>query len=157
VGGVYLLSGELIVPGDAPKDLIRAAGGIVIRSGAMRAIEVACIYRESRGDWTFPKGKIDAGETFEMAALREVHEETGMRCRVIRFVGTTNYTHRKGRPKIVAYYLMEADRGEFAPNDEVDQLVWLTIDEVRGHLTWDRDQELFDLALDMPELRAFAS
>jgi 8-oxo-dGTP pyrophosphatase MutT (NUDIX family) len=157
VGGVYLMSGELIVPSDAPSDLIRAAGGIVTRFVAHQRVEVACIYRESRGDWTFPKGKLDPGETFEQAALREVEEETGMVCRVERFVGTTNYTHRKGRPKIVAYFLMSVAEGEFAPNEEVDELVWLALEQVHGHLTWDRDRELFDLVMNLPELRARAS
>lgn len=151
------MSGELIVPDDAPRDLIRAAGGILIRWVAAGRVEVACIYREARGDWTFPKGKLDGGETFEQAALREVHEETGMRCRIVRFIGTTNYTHRKGRPKIVAYYLMEVDNGEFSPTAEVDELVWLALESVRSHLTWDRDQELFDLAMGFPEMRANAS
>ncbi len=146
------MTGELIVPRDAPADLIRAAGGVVVRVVDSR-MEVACIYRESRGDWTFPKGKLDPGETFEQAARREVHEESGMRCRIVRFVGTTNYTHRKGRPKIVAYYLMEVDEGEFEPNEEVDELVWLGLDQVRARLTWDRDQELFDLVCTTPEVR----
>lgn len=154
---MYLLSGELIIPKDAPNDLIRAAGGIVHRPVLGGRVEIACIYRESRGDWTFPKGKLDEGETFEQAALREVIEETNMLCRVVRFVGTTNYTHRKGKPKIVAYYLMSVDQGEFIPNEEVDDLVWLPLEQVRPHLTWDRDQELFDLVLAMPELRAQAS
>ncbi len=154
---MYLLSGELIVPDDAPVDLIRAAGGIVTRFVPGGRVEVACIYREARGDWTFPKGKLDPGETFEQAALREVLEETSLMCQVVRFVGTTNYTHRKGRPKIVAYYLMSVDTGEFAPNAEVDELVWLPLAQVRDHLTWDRDQELFDLVVLMPELRAQAS
>ncbi len=145
------MTGELIVPRDAPADLIRAAGGVVVRVAGSR-MEVACIYREARGDWTFPKGKLDLGETFEEAALREVHEESGMRCRVVRFVGTTNYTHRKGRPKIVAYFLMEVDGGEFEPNEEVDDLVWLGLDQVRPRLTWDRDQELFDLVCEAPEV-----
>jgi 8-oxo-dGTP pyrophosphatase MutT (NUDIX family) len=154
---VYLLTGELIVPKDAPDDLIRAAGGIVTRFVPGGRVEVACIYREARGDWTFPKGKLEAGETFEQGALREVYEEIGLHCRVVRFVGTTNYTHRKGKPKIVAYYLMTADFGTFEPNDEVDELVWLPLEHVRAHLTWDRDQELFDLVLEMPEMRALAS
>lgn len=154
---MYLLSGELIIPNDAPVDLIRAAGGIVHRFVSSERVEIACIYREARGDWTFPKGKLDPGETFEQAALREVVEETGMQCRVDRFVGTTNYTHRKGRPKIVAYYLMSVNEGEFAPNDEVDELVWLPLERVRENLTWDRDRELFDLVLQLPELRAKAS
>ena len=154
---VYLMSGELIIPADAPSDLIRAAGGIVVRFVPGGRVEVACIYREARGDWTFPKGKLDAGETFEQAALREVLEETGMSCEVVRFVGTTNYTHRKGKPKIVAYYLMSVSEGEFTPNEEVDVLVWLPLEQVRAHLTWDRDQELFDLLVTMPEVRARAS
>ena len=154
---MYLLTGELIVPRDAPDDLIRAAGGIVVRALSGGRVDVACIYREARGDWTFPKGKLDGDETFEQAALREVFEETGMHCRVVRFAGTTNYTHRKGKPKIVAYYLMSVDAGEFAPNAEVDQLVWLPLERVRDHLTWDRDQELFDIAVSLPEFRAQAS
>ena len=151
------MTGELIVPRDAPSDLIRAAGGIIMRVTAAGRTEIACIYRESRGDWTFPKGKLDAGETFEQAALREVLEETAMHCRVVRFIGTTNYTHRKGRPKIVAYYLMVVDGGDFEPNDEVDDLVWLPMDRVRDHLTWDRDQELFDIAVTLPEIHSLAS
>ena len=151
------MTGELIVPRDAPSDLIRAAGGIIMRVTAAGRTEIACIYRESRGDWTFPKGKLDAGETFEQAALREVLEETAMHCRVVRFIGTTNYTHRKGRPKIVAYYLMVVDGGDFEPNDEVDDLVWLPMDRVREHLTWDRDQELFDIAVTLPEIHSRAS
>jgi 8-oxo-dGTP diphosphatase len=151
------MSGELIIPSDAPDDLIRAAGGVVTRTTLGGHVEVACIYRQARGDWTFPKGKLDDGETFEEGALREVFEETGLRCRVERFVGTTSYTHRKGKPKIVVYYLMSADDGVFEPNDEVDELVWLAIDDVRDHLTWERDQELFDMVIDLPELRARAS
>lgn len=151
------MTGELIIPHDAPDDLIRAAGGIVVRPVANGRYEVACIFRKSRGDWTFPKGKLDPGEAFEEAALREVFEETGMHCEVLRFAGTTNYTHRKGKPKIVAYYLMSVAAGEFSPNDEVDELVWLPLEQVRAHLTWDRDQELFDLVVTMPEVRAHAS
>ena len=154
---MYLLTGELIVPKDAPTDIIRAAGGIVRRFAAGGRVEVACIYREARGDWTFPKGKLDDGESFEQGALREVLEETGMACKVIRFAGTTNYTHRKGKPKIVAYYVMSVDEGEFTPNEEVDELVWTPLESVRQHLTWDRDQELFDVAVQMPEMRAQAS
>lgn len=151
------MSGELIVPPDAPVDLIRAAGGIVVRTVELGRVEIACIYRESRGDWTFPKGKLDEGETFEEGALREVWEETGMTCRVVRFAGTTSYTHRKGKPKIVAYFVMAVQEGEFAPNDEVDELVWLPLELVNQHLTWDRDRELFALAARLPELRADAS
>jgi 8-oxo-dGTP pyrophosphatase MutT (NUDIX family) len=138
-------------PSDLPADTIHAAGGIVTRR-VNGHIEIACIYREARGDWTFPKGKLDPGETFEEAALREVLEETSLHCEIVRFIGTTNYTHRKGKNKIVAYYLMHVLEGEFEANEEVDELVWLPIEQVREHLTWDRDQELFDLIVDSPDI-----
>lgn len=151
------MTGELIVPDDAPTDLIRAAGGVVIRFVSSERVEIACVYRDARGDWTFPKGKLDEGETFEQCALREVREETGLECRLIRFIGTTSYVHRRGRPKIVAYYLMVAESGEFTPNEEVDELRWVPLEHVRDRLTWDRDQELYDLVVMLPETRARAS
>ena len=151
------MTGELIIPDDAPSDLIRASGGVIMRFVPGGRVEIACIFREARGDWTFPKGKLDAGETVEQAALREVLEETGLHCNIVRFIGTTNYVHRKGKPKIVTYYLMTPVEGEFTPNDEVDELRWLPLEHVRERLTWDRDQELFDLLVTLPELRAQAS
>ena len=151
------MNAELIVPSDQPHDVIRAAGGVLFRTSRRGRDKVAVVYREARGDWTFPKGKLDEGESFEEAALREVVEETGITAVIRRFVGSTNYTHRKGRPKIVAYYLMEAISGEFAPNEEVDELRWVTLDEAIELLTWDRDQELIDLLRLLPEFRATAS
>ncbi len=151
------MNAELIVPRDQPHDLIRAAGGVLFRSSRRGRDKVAVVYREARGDWTFPKGKLDEGESFEEAALREVVEETGITAKIRRFIGSTNYTHRKGRPKIVAYYLMESISGEFTPNEEVDELRWVTLDEAFELLTWDRDQELIDLLRLLPEFRAAAS
>jgi 8-oxo-dGTP pyrophosphatase MutT (NUDIX family) len=151
------MTGELNVPVDAPDDLIRAAGGVVMRFVASGRVEVACVFRAARGDWTFPKGKLNDDENFESCALREVVEETGLRCDIVRFIGTTSYVHRKGKPKIVAYYLMNMIAGEFQPNEEVDELLWIPLEHVRDRLTWDRDQELFDLLVTLPEVRARAS
>ena len=67
------------------------------------------MHRPVHEDWSFPKGKLEAGETFEVAALREVREETGMTCRLLRFIGHTEYVDRKGRPKAVAYWVMAAE------------------------------------------------
>jgi len=134
-------------------DVVRAAGGIVIRRASTDELTVAVVWRKSRGDWTFPKGKLDLGETYERAACREVEEEIGMRCRVVRFIGTTEYLHRKGRPKVVAYFLMTDLSGEFTPNEEVDEMRWCTVDEAERLLTWDRDRELLARAAQLPELR----
>lgn len=137
-------------------DVIHAAGGIVIQRDGDDEPRVAVVWRAGRGDWTFPKGKLDPGETYEAAARREVEEETGLHCKPLRFVGTTEYQHRKGRPKVVAYFLMSPERGSFRSNEEVDELVWCTVADAERLLTWDRDRELLERASLLPELRRTA-
>lgn len=133
-------------------DVIHAAGGIIVRHDDDGVARVAVVWRPLRGDWTFPKGKLDQGETYEQAAVREVIEETGLACKPLRFIGTTEYQHRKGRPKVVAYFLMSPKAGEFTPNEEVDELAWLTVREAERRLTWDRDRDLLARAAMLPEL-----
>jgi 8-oxo-dGTP diphosphatase len=120
-------------------DEIQAAGGVVLRDE-----RIAVVHRPKYDDWSLPKGKLDPGETWEQAALREVEEETGLRCSLGRELEPVHYTH-KGRPKRVRYWEMglDGDHG-FAPNDEVDELRWVTPDEARELLTYDRDRELVD-------------
>jgi 8-oxo-dGTP diphosphatase len=120
-------------------DEVQAAGGLVVLDG-----RVALVHRPKYDDWTLPKGKLDPGETFEDAALREVWEETGMRCRLGRELPSTHYTDQKGRPKVVRYWRMDVESGDFEPNDEVDELRWLEAGEARELLTYDRDRDLVD-------------
>ncbi len=105
-------------------------------------LEIVVVHRPLHEDWSFPKGKLEPGETFELAALREVREETGMACRLLRFIGHTEYVDRKGRPKAVAYWVMAAEGGFFTPNSEVDELRWLSIESATRLLSYPRDQEL---------------
>jgi len=118
-------------------DRIEAAGGVVIRDG-----HVALVHRPRYDDWTLPKGKLDPGESFEGAALRELEEETGLRAHLVRELPSTNY-EVNGRPKIVRYWLMEVDdEGPFIPNDETDELRWVPLAEAQRLLTYERDREL---------------
>ncbi len=76
------------------------------------------------------------------AAQREVFEETGFACRLLRFIGHTEYVDRKGRPKVVAYWVMLAESGSFVPNEEVDELRWVDVVTAGFLLTYDRDRAL---------------
>jgi 8-oxo-dGTP pyrophosphatase MutT (NUDIX family) len=121
--------------------MVQAAGGLVVRrNGGL--LEVVLVHRPLHEDWSFPKGKLEAGETFEAAAVREVREETGMACRLLRFIGHTDYVDRKGRPKAVAYWVMAAVGGFFSPNAEVDELRWLALEHAAMSLSYPRDREL---------------
>jgi 8-oxo-dGTP diphosphatase len=118
---------------------VRAAGGVVIDGDG----QVVLVHRPRYDDWAFPKGKLDPGESFEDAALREVEEETGMRCRLVRELPSSEYRDNKGRSKVVRYWLMEVeDEVGFVPNDEVDELRRLPLDDALALLTYDRDHDV---------------
>jgi len=127
------------VAGDAVE--VRAAGGVLWRPGEGDGIEVLVIHRERYGDWTFPKGKLDPGETWEQAAVREVWEETAIVPVLGAEVATTDYRDRNGRAKRVRYWAMvvAADEG-FVPNDEVSEQRWLSATDAARLLTYAHDR-----------------
>jgi 8-oxo-dGTP pyrophosphatase MutT (NUDIX family) len=122
--------------------VVRAAGGLVIRRDADSA-RVLLVHRP-RGDWSFPKGKADPGETDLETALREVEEETGLRCDLGDPAGETRYTDAAGRPKVARYWLMTpvATVHEFQPNREIDGLRWCTRGEAATLLSYLPDRRL---------------
>ena len=117
---------------------VRAAGGVVVRDGL-----VAMVHRPKYDDWSLPKGKLDPGETWEQAALREVEEETGLRCTLAEPLESTRYTDPNGRPKEVRYWRMAvaADTG-FEAGGEVDELRWVALAEAEALLTHSHDRAL---------------
>ena len=102
------------------------------------------VHRPKYDDWTLPKGKCDPGERDEDAALREVLEETGLRCRRGTELAESHYTDARGRPKVVRYWAMEPVGGAFEVNDEVDEVRWLSVAEARRLLSYERDLPVLD-------------
>jgi 8-oxo-dGTP diphosphatase len=123
--------------------VVRAAGGIVVRDSA-HGPEVLVVHRPKYGDWTFPKGKAIADESDEDCARREVEEETGLICTLGDELPSTSYTDSAGRPKRVRYWRMEPIGGELAFRHEVDDARWVSPDDARSLLTYDRDVALLD-------------
>ncbi len=121
---------------------VRAAGGIVSRRRGDGGLEILVVHRPRYDDWTFPKGKAEAGEGDEACALREVREETLLRCTLGRELGTVRYTDARGRPKTVRYWEMRPEGGEAAPGDGVDRVRWVAPADAASLLTHDREREL---------------
>jgi 8-oxo-dGTP diphosphatase len=124
-----------------PTATIDAAGGVIWRlcdSGP----QVLMVHRPKYDDWSFPKGKLAAGESHEAGALREVEEETGLRCETGPELASTSYIDRKGRPKRVRYWAMTAVTGRFEPNQEVDEVRWVTIDDAVRLVSYARDRRV---------------
>jgi len=107
------------------------------------------VHRPRYDDWSFPKGKLDKGETFLEGGLREVKEETGFVGKNPRPIGSVGYLTQAGNPKVVRWWLADAEEGEFAPNKEVDRIKWVTFKKGTKMLEYRNDREVLDRANDM--------
>lgn len=125
--------------------VVRAAGGVVWRTGADGAAEVLLVHRPRYDDWSFPKGKNDPGEADDCCAVREVEEETGIVATVGPELPSVTYRDHRGRPKVVRYWAMAVadDRG-FAPGDEVDELAWLGVAAAAPRLSYQHDRAVLE-------------
>ena len=117
---------------------MRAAGGVVVRDGP-DGPEVLLVHRPAYDDWSFPKGKCEPGESDEACAVREVEEETGLRCSLGRELEPTGYIDGRGRPKEVRYWVMTVAGGTLRFEHEIDEARWLPAGEAAGLLTYERD------------------
>jgi 8-oxo-dGTP pyrophosphatase MutT (NUDIX family) len=128
---------------------VRAAGGIVRRRREDGTDEILVVHRPAYDDWSFPKGKLEPGEREDEAAMREVEEETGLRCRLDRELATSAYRDGRGRPKTVRYWLMTPIGGKLEAANEVDEVRFVSLPEAKELLTYERDSELL-AALERP-------
>jgi 8-oxo-dGTP diphosphatase len=104
-------------------------------------VEVLLVHRPHRGDWSFPKGKREPGETDEQCARREVWEETGLSCALGAELPPVSYRDAEGRAKTVRYWTMTTD-GTAQARNEIDDVRWLGIADAASVLTYQADRAL---------------
>lgn len=119
---------------------VRAAGGVVCREGGEGRLEVLLVHRGAYDDWTIPKGKVEEGESDEACALREVEEETALRCRLGDELPSVHWHDRFDRPKVARYWRMEPVDGVATAQHEVDDVRWLPVAEAMALLSYERDE-----------------
>lgn len=109
---------------------VEKAGGIVARRSTEGAVEILCIHRPRYNDWSLPKGHIEEGESAELAAVREVLEETGLLCDILATLPDQVYTLPNGDSSVVHMFVL---RKKLAMNEqkdtEADQCEWMTIEK----------------------------
>jgi 8-oxo-(d)GTP phosphatase len=121
---------------------IVAAGAVLWRwADDIAEPEVALVHRPRYDDWSLPKGKLDAGETEPVTAVREVDEETGYAAVLGRRLAAVSYPVEQGTKK-VRYWAARALGGEFVPNDEVDELAWMSVAHAMKRLQYPHDRKV---------------
>ncbi|NPB06688.1 MAG: NUDIX hydrolase [Aquificae bacterium] len=128
-----------------------SAGGVLFKDGQVLLI------KNPSGVWTFPKGLVEKGEKPEETALREVYEETGVKGRVLDYLGEISYWFNLKGEKVfkrVKYYLMEYEEGEPKPSWEVKDARFFPVEEAARLLKYDGDRKVFKEALKKKGLKA---
>jgi len=125
-------------------EAISAAGAVVWRKHKDNFTEVAIIHRPKYDDWSFPKGKIEVGESLIACAHREVLEETNLQTEFGPHLGQVEYFTPDGLKKVTYWSAKVIGEKPFRINSEVDQLKWIPITKVIEVLTNETDKEIFD-------------
>jgi 8-oxo-dGTP pyrophosphatase MutT (NUDIX family) len=130
-----------------------SAGGVVVRGDETVVIVPRKAGPEGERTLALPKGHPDNGETMEQAATREVREETGIEGELIEHLGEVRYWYRRkkgrSRPKKVTFYLFEYRSGDVADHDhEVEEALWMPLDEARTALTFPGERDMVERALE---------
>lgn len=121
---------------------IQKAGAIVLsqRNPAL----VALLYRSRQGDWSFPKGHIEKGESAPETMRREVMEETGLSVRLVGKLPPMEYNHPRGDHIVVRMFLMQSqDDTALKTEFNGDKIVWVPYEEVADKLTHDNAKQYY--------------
>ena len=123
--------------------MIRAAGVVLWREETPKEVEVLLVHRPRYDDWTFPKGKVELGENAAVAAYRELREETGYEGALGGYVCQVEYI-ADDLPKKVDYWMARAKNPDhaFVVNEEVDEIVWVSLKEAKKVLTHENDRDV---------------
>lgn len=121
-----------------------AAGCLVWRRNQNDEIEILLVHRPKYDDWSIPKGKAEEREPLVVAAYRETIEETGIRVRISRKLGTVEYSTLDGR-KVVTYWSGKFIESVGSPDArEVDEIRWFKSNEVLKFLSRETDREIVE-------------
>ena len=132
-----------------------AAGAILWRL-EKGELKLAIIHRARYDDWSWPKGKIDKGETIAEAAVREIREETGLRVSLGAYLSEINYKLPSGGKKQVHYWAAKVSdkalaESKFKPSEEVAKVDWKTPQQARKLLSYEFDEQPLTALLDLFE------
>jgi 8-oxo-dGTP diphosphatase len=123
------------------QSVIFAAGGIISKL-TPEGTKILVIHRSRYNDWCLPKGKLNKGESFKHAALREVKKETSFDAAIRSFAGCVFYTIKE-KPKVVLYWNLEVkSKGAFKPSEEVKEIQWLKISNALKILDYPKEKDL---------------
>lgn len=125
-------------------EIILAAGAVLWRENNQGDIELALVHRPKYDDWSFPKGKIEIGESLISCAYREVLEETNVTSKFGPYLGKVEYLTEQGLKQVSFWAAKAIGEKGFVPNLEVDQLKWVPLKNVSEILSMDSDRKILN-------------
>lgn len=130
-----------------------SAGGLVVDKSGELGLLIGRIDKRGRMLWSLPKGHIEAGESPEEAAVREVREETGITSAITRSLGVIDFwfmAEGKRIHKTVHHFLFAEKSGELQPQlSEVDEVKWFPLDEIAKTLAYPDERKLIQRSGDL--------
>jgi ADP-ribose pyrophosphatase YjhB (NUDIX family) len=129
---------------DAPQQTLEfSAGGVAVHDGSVLLIRTKDL--KGRTVWAFPKGKLNQNESNPQAALREVQEETGWRCKIERELPRSQYWFQRAGKRVrktVRWFLMVPVEQVGDHDGEVEEALWVPISEALAQLTYEADRNM---------------
>lgn len=139
----------------SPRKFTVAAGTVTVRERPGKLPHVLLIHRPAYNDWTLPKGHLEPDEYEAVAAVRETHEETGVRVVLREPLGAISYPVGGGT-KVVHYWRAEPlESAKRKPDKEVDKVAWLTPENALARMTYDDEKHVVRRALEFGPSTAF--
>ena len=129
--------------------VVEAAGGLLWKQ-TPSGPQIALIHRERYDDWSLPKGKREAGESWQQTALREVFEETGCQAELESYAGATAYMVQNGAKIVLYWHMRLVGDGELKINTEVDALQWLSPEAALEALSYPVERALLTHPVNPP-------
>ncbi|MCS7243115.1 MAG: NUDIX hydrolase [Candidatus Calescibacterium sp.] len=124
-----------------------SAGGVIFWKSESNIL-VCIVKRKGKNVWILPRGRVEMNENMEDTVVREVKEETGIVARVIRKLGVIKYNYyspydRLFYDKEVHFYLLKITKQErFIPNDEIQDMKWVTVQDALQILSYEKEKEI---------------
>ena len=122
----------------------KSCGAVVYHKNSSNDVRILLVKNHNGKCWTFPKGHVEANETEQQTALREIKEETGLDVKIEPDFRQTSIYRPFGKiKKKVVFFLAQADESTVnMQQSEIDYYIWVTIPDALKMCSHENDMKI---------------